>query len=355
MVKSIGIDVGKKRCRASIKDERGAVLSEFFFSNDRAGIQCLLSEASRHGEARAVVESTGNMWIRIHDVLEENGIDTVLAHPLKTRMIAEARIKSDKLDSRVLADLLRGDLVCESYVPSKEFREKRSLVRHRAALVKARTSIENRVHALLDRYEYCCEFSDMFGKAGREWLRSLELSHIDRVIMDTSLAAVESINAQIGIVSGEIARYAWDSDDVKILLSMNGVDVFSAMVITTEIVNIARFATSWKLVSYAGLAPGCRESAGKMRRGRITKAGSRWLRWVMVQCARQAVRRDGRFKAYYERIKSRKGDAKAIVAVAKEMLVVVWYMLSKREVYRGVDEELYRRKLAKLERLSLRA
>jgi transposase len=350
---SIGIDVGKKRCRASIKDQHGRILDELSFSNDSAGIRNLLSKASRYGMARAVVESTGNMWIRIHDTLEENGIDTILAHPLKTKLIAEAKIKSDKLDSRILADLLRGDLVYESYVPSKEFREKRSLVRHRVALVKARTSIENKIHALLDKYEYRTELTDIFGKAGLEWLKGLELSPIDSVIMDTSLASIENLSIQISIVSRHTAKYAWNNRDVRLLLSMNGLDIFSAMVIATEIVDIGRFATPWKLVAYAGLAPGLRESAGKTRRGKITKQGSRWLRWIMVQSARRAVIHDDRFRTYHQRIRDRRGDAKAITAVAKEMLVVIWHMLTKNETYRGVKQELYKRKLAKLERIAL--
>jgi len=349
---SIGVDVEKRQCRASIKDEHGRILEERSFTNDAVGIRNFLSRASRYGSARAVVESTGNMWIRIHDTLEKNGIDTVLAHPLKTRLIAEAKIKSDRLNSRILADL-RGDLVYESYVPSKEFREKRSLVRHRVALVKARTSIENKIHALLDKYEYKTEFTDIFGKAGLEWLKGLELLPIDRVIMETSIASIENLTIQIGIVSKHIAKYAWNSSDVKLLLSVNGLDVLSAMVIATEIIEIRRFATHWKLVAYTGLAPGQRESAGKRRRGKIAKQGSRWLRWIMIQSARRAIVHDERFRTYYQRIRDRKGDAKAITAVAKEMLVVIWHILSKAERYRGVKEGLYQRKLAKLERIAL--
>ena len=156
---SIGIDVGKKICRASIKDQHGRILHELSFSNDTAGIGSLLSAASRYGRARAVVESTGNMWMRIHDTLEDHGVETVLANPIKTKVIAQARIKNDRLDARILADLLRGNLVYESYVPSKEWREKRSLVRHRVSLVKARTALRNKVHALLDKYEYFTHYS----------------------------------------------------------------------------------------------------------------------------------------------------------------------------------------------------
>lgn len=124
---TVGIDVGKRKCRAAIKDRSGQILSEFFFSNDKDGINKLTKIVSGYGKCEAVVESTANMWIRIHDTLEDNGINTVLANPYKTRIIAEAKIKSDKLDARILADLLRSGLVCQSYVPSKEFREKRAL------------------------------------------------------------------------------------------------------------------------------------------------------------------------------------------------------------------------------------
>ena len=97
---SLGIDVGKKKCRAALKDERGDIIREFFFSNNNEGISALIQSASHYGKCTAVVESTGNMWIRIHDTLEENGIDTILANPYKTKIIAEAKIKSDKLDAR---------------------------------------------------------------------------------------------------------------------------------------------------------------------------------------------------------------------------------------------------------------
>jgi len=121
----LGIDVGKRKCRAALKDDKGNILDEFFFGNDANGISDLLSIVKTNSTTttQAVLESTGNMWMRIHDTLEENGIDTILANPYKTRIIAEAKIKSDKLDARILADLLRTDLIYQSYVPKKEDRE----------------------------------------------------------------------------------------------------------------------------------------------------------------------------------------------------------------------------------------
>jgi transposase len=146
----LGIDVwGKRKRRASLKDDKGKILDEFFFGNDANGILDLLLKlrSKETCDTQAVLESTGNMWMRIHDALEENGIDTILANPYKTKIItAEAKkIKSDKLDARILSDLLRTNLIYESYVPKQENRDKRSLVRHRITLSRTKTKLVNKV------------------------------------------------------------------------------------------------------------------------------------------------------------------------------------------------------------------
>ena len=350
----LGIDVGKRKCRAALKDDKGNVLDEFFFGNDRNGIHNLLSRIQSHGKCstRAVLESTGNMWMKIHDTLEENGIDTILANPYKTRIIAEAKIKSDKLDARILSDLLRTDLIYESYVPKREDRDRRSLVRHRITLSRTKTKLVNKVHSILDKYDYQTDLTDIFSKSGIQWLKSLSplVTPVDRIILDTSIKSIEAINQQIDTVSKEISKYAsLDNKDVKILLSITGIDVFSAMLISTEIVDVRRFSTPWKLVSYAGLAPSIRESSGKTKTGKITKQGSPWLRWILVQCALVAIKYDAHLRTFYDRIRNRRGHATAIVATAKELLVIIWYMLNRNELYRYMDKQRYERKLQKLE------
>lgn len=350
----LGIDVGKRICRVALKDDRGNILDEFFFGNSYQGMLELIKRIHDHGtkKCNAVLESTGNMWMRIHDTLEDNGIDTILANPYKTKIIAQAKIKSDKLDARILSDLLRTGLVYESYVPVKEFREKRSLVRHRIALSRTKTKLANKIHAILDKYEYRTKLTDIFGKSGNEWLKSLSVSPIDRIILNTTLISIETIDNQIDIVSKEIAKYAWkDSQDIKILLSITGIDIFSAMLISTEIVDIKRFATPWKLVSYAGLSPSTRESSGKIKTGRITKQGSPLLRWILVQCALSAIRHDHHMRTFYERIKQSKGHGKAIVATAKEMLVAIWYMLTRYQLYRYINKTRYEQKLERLKKI----
>jgi transposase len=350
----LGIDVGKRKCRAALKDDKGKILDEFFFGNDKQGIQDLLSKvpSKEISATHAVLESTGNMWMRIHDTLEENGIDTVLANPYKTKIIAEAKIKSDKLDARILSDLLRTDLIYESYVPEKEDRDKRSLVRHRITLSRTKTRLLNKVHSTLDKYDYKTDVTDIFGVSGIEWLKSLlpKVSPVDRIIMRTSIESIQTINHQIDAVSKEISNYANKNDkNVRILLSITGIDIFSAMLISSEIVDVKRFSTPWKLVSYAGLAPSTRESAGKTMTGRITKQDSPWLRWILVQCALVAIKYDSHLGLFYTRIKNRKGHGKAIVATAKELLVIIWYMLTRNELYRNMNKQRYQQKIRRLE------
>ena len=353
----LGIDVGKRKCsRAALKDDKGMMLDEFFFGNDMSGIHNMLSRIQSHGKGatiRAVLESTGNMWIRIHDTLEENGIDTKLANPYKTRIIAEAKIKSDKLDARILSDLLRTDLIYESYVPNSEDRDKRSLVRHRITLSRTKTKLANKVHSILDKYDYQTDLTDIFSKSGIEWLKSLSsiVTPVDRIILNTSIESIEAINQQVDTVSKEISKYARDNKDVKILLSITGIDIFSAMLISAEIVDVRRFSTPWKLVSYAGLAPSIRESSRKIKTGKITKQGSSpCLRWIFVQCALTAIRFDAHLRIFYDRIRNKRGHATAIVATtAKELLVIIWYMLTRNELYRYMNKQRYEQKLHKLE------
>jgi transposase len=233
----LGIDVGKRKCRAALKDDKGKILDEFFFGNDANGISNLLSRVKTNGThstttiTQAVLESTGNMWMRIHDTLEENGIDTLLANPYKTKIItAEAKkIKSDKLDARILSDLLRTDLIYESYVPKQEDRDKRSLVRHRITLSRTKTRLVNKVHSILDKYDCKTDLTDIFGVSGIGWLKSLlpMVSPIDGIILTTSIESIQTINHQIDVVSKEISKYACrNSTDVKILLSITGIDIF---------------------------------------------------------------------------------------------------------------------------------
>jgi transposase len=347
MIRYVGIDVGKARCRAALMNQKGTIEREFFFENNTKGIENLLSVLT--SEDQVVMESTGNLWLNIYDSLDHRNIRVVLANPMKTKAIASARVKTDKVDARILAHLLRADLVAESYVPPVSLREMRALVRHRLSLVKMRTMVKNKVHALTDKYGYRCEYSDMFGKAGLEWLKAQEMGELDRLLLESHLSLIESINSQICRVDEAIRKRASQDEDVRLLLSLSGIDVYTALLIKSEVGPIGRFGDYKKLVSWAGLAPSVHQSGNVEFHGAITKQGSSMLRWAMVEAARVAVRHDERLGGFYERVKARRGDQKAVVATANKMLKIVWTMLVRREVYGCVDGKRYGEKLKKIE------
>lgn len=353
----MGIDVGKNICVANVKGETRLVLMEEKFQRTTPGIRSFVENVMKEYpgcQYRAVVESTGNYWIRVHDTLEEMGVNTLVAHPTKTKLIAESRLKNDRVDSEALADLLRSDFVCEAYVPDKEHREFRQLVRARMDLVANRTSFKEKVVAILDKYELGEQEHTSFTRKWTEWLspQMQTFSWIDKMQLQSLFEIIESLDRQIDSFTTKIASVAKEDQRVRSLMSMPGIDYLTALTIMAEIADISRFPTPWKLVSYAGLSPTHRDSSGKIRRGHITKQGSRWLRYAMVEAANTARVRDARLKAFYERIDQRRGPQKARVATGKEMLVMVWYMLTKNEPYRGTNKESTERKLKKMERES---
>jgi transposase len=339
----VGIDIGKAKCRAAIMDPGGLMLEEFTFTNNHEGIEGLASKLTMND--RVVMESTGSVWTNLYNHLDEKHIHVALANPLKTKAIASAKIKSDKVDARILAHLLRSNLVAESYVPPKHLREIRTLVRHRVAIVKIRTMVKNEVHALIDKHGFACPYSDIFGKGGLEWLRSLQLPPVDSLILGNHLTHLESLNEQTDRVDKEIHSKAVEDLDVRLLLSMTGLNVYSALLVKSEIGSIARFPHYKKLASWAGIAPSLHQSGSVEYHGSITKQGSRMLRWVMVEAARVAVNHDPRMRAFYERIKHRRGDQKAIIAVANKMLKIIWFMLTRKEPYESRNEKRYQKKL----------
>lgn len=347
----VGVDVHKKVCRAAVVNGEGELVEEFSFTNSKKGIgDFMMKIEAFKGEALVAVESTANLWIRLYDSLEESGIEVVLSNPSKTRLIAEARVKTDKVNARILAQLLRADMLPLCFVPSRMQRDRRQFIRHRVHLVKMRTGVKNRIHALLDKHGLKCPYPTLFSEKGVEWLRSLKLGFADDAVLMSDLALLESLSEQIGFMDAKIAAVAVNDERVRLLMTMPGLGCFAASLLVAEICDIGRFSSDGRLVSWAGLAPCVRQSGDKAVHGRINRQGNGFVRWVMVQAAHVARLHDERFKEFYERYSKRKGDQKAVVAVAHEMLRIVYFMLKRNEAYRGEKRDLSWRKLNSLER-----
>ena len=228
-----------------------------------------------------------------------------------------------------------------------DLREIRALIRHRLSIVKIRTMVKNKIHSLIDKNGIETELeNNLFTKKGMEWLKSLQFqsSPLDRLMLDNYLEHLGSLRHQIKTVDQEILSKATEDEDVRLLLSLTGVSIYTALLLKSEIGDIKRFPNYKKLVSWAGLAPSMHQSGSVEYYGRITKQGSRMIRWIMVESARVAVNHDERLKSFYERIKYRRGDQKAIVATANKMLKIIWTMLTRREPYESRNEKKLREK-----------
>lgn len=334
----VGMDVHKKMIHVTVLNGIGEKMIAEKIVNNISEIDDFTNRISR--KAKIVMEAC-YVWQHIYDFLEEKGFDVTLAHPLKVKAIASARIKTDSIDSKTLADLLRADLIPEAYVPVKKMRELREFVRHRAMLVKTRTTMKNRIHSILARNGINHEFSDLFGKEGMDWLEKVNLSEKDRFAMDNFLAVMETLKDRIWKIDEKIDDLVEENKDAELLTSIPGLGFYSALLVLSEISDINRFDNPKKLCSYAGLVPSIYQSGNTIRRGKLTKQGSRWLRWIMVQAAHHAIRNEGSYlEKFYYRIFNKKGKKIAIAACARKLLIIVYQMLKNHKTYQEVQDHI---------------
>lgn len=320
----IGVDYHKRYSIATKMDERGRILEQVRLSNDP---QTLLNYVNTlPASSKIALEATGN-WYYFYELLDDKSLEVYLAHPLKTRAIAEAKIKTDKIDSSILAHLLRADLLPTSYIPPREIRDIREVLRYRASLVSLRTSIKNKVHAILSKNGINIEFSDIFGKKAVKAIKSLNLRACYKQGIDGYIRLIETLNGLIEDVTEIIKGIVEDNPHAKLLTTIAGISYYSALLIISEIGDVYRFPSARRLCSYAGLVPSVHSSGGKSRYGSITKQGSRWLRWILIELSHHFINGSNRMKKMYLRISKSHGKNTARVAVAREMLKVIYYML----------------------------
>jgi transposase len=325
---SVGIDLHRKRSHIAALDETGAQLLSRRIVNDPQTFLALLEDL---GECRIALEATYG-WEWLADVLHDAGYELHLAHPMRTKAIASARVKTDAVDARTLAHLLRADLLPEAYIAPRELRDLRDLLRHRVALTRMRTALKNRVSAILAKHGIAAPYSDMFGVGGTQFLAELELHESPRRRLDSHLALIADFTREIDATSGEIDARAKADPYVAVLCQIRGVGRYIAMLIIAEVGDIDRFQTARRLCSWAGLTPTVRSSDGRARLGHISRQGSPPLRWALVEAAQHAARGGGPLRADYERIAKRRGKAVAKVAVARKILTLCFYGLRDGEI-----------------------
>src|SRR4051795_2942249 len=229
---SVGIDLHRNRSHIAVIDEHGEQLLSRRIVNDRDTFLELLDAIE--GDSRIAVEATYG-WEWLAELLEDAGYDVHLAHPSRTRAIAAARVKTDAVDARTLAHLLRADLLPEAYIAPRELRDLRELLRHRAALTAMRAALKNRIHAILAKHGVTRQHSDLFGKGGRRFLTELELREGPRRRLDSTLALIGDFTREIDATSREIAARASDDPYVPVLCQIRGVGRYIAMLVIAEV------------------------------------------------------------------------------------------------------------------------
>ncbi len=333
-MKYMGIDHHSQYFIAVLADDKGKELRKDRVSMDRNSIRQYFNQFAGEDLAVAIEASYG--WSYFYDEVKALVKEVKMAHPLKTKAIAEARIKTDTLDAGTLAHLLRANLIVEAYAPDRTTREKKNLLRYRSALVKTRTMLKNRVHALLSAHHIEDRqfrgLTDKFGKQGREYMEKLLLQGYDRTIVSEYLLVIDTLDGKIKAVEKLIGEEFRRDEVCRLLETLPGVGKILAVTIRYEIDDIERFISAQKLCSYAGLVPSTYSSGGKTYQGKITKQGNRWLRWAMIEAAQQATRIDPWLSEVYERI-AKKGKKKARVAVARKLLEMVCRIWKEKRPY----------------------
>jgi transposase len=326
---SVGIDLHRSRSHVAVIDDRGEVLLSRRIVNDPAMFLELLGEID--GECRIALEATFG-WEWLADVLQAAGYDLHLAHPLRTKAIASARVKTDAVDAKTLAHLLRADLLPEAYIAPRELRELRDLLRHRVALTRMRSALKNRVGAILAKQGIQRPYSDMFGPAATRFLAELELPDAAGRRLTSTLALIGDFTREIDLTTAEIDQRAEEDPYVEVLCQIRGVGRYIAMLVIAEVGDVSRFQSARRLCSWAGMTPTVRSSDLRTRLGHISHQGSPALRWALVEAAQHAARGGGPLREDYERIAKRRGKQVAKVAVARKILTLCFYGLRDGEI-----------------------
>ena len=321
----VGVDLHQRFCYMTVMEARGKIVQSGPVTNEKLALRKYFRQF-RGKQVQVAVEACG-FWPAFREVVEPEVTRLVLVHPQRVKAIASAKLKNDRVDSETLAHLLRCDLLPESWKADRETQARRQQVRLRATLVRHRTRLKNQVHAVLHQQGLRSPVTDLFGKKGRWWLAGVKLPEQARESVKVCLRLLDGYTEEIQKQNLQLSERASQDQGAQWLMSIPGIGECSAMMLLAEIGDIGRFPDKEALCSYAGLVPRVRESAGKAARSGITRQGSPWIRWIMVEAAQVATRCSPAARLYYERLLRKKHKHVARVALARKLLIAVYALL----------------------------
>jgi len=343
----IGLDVHREFAQVAVW-QNGLVIQAGRFDTTPEGVRAFAESLGPADEV--ALEATGNTWALV-TVLASRAGRVVVSNPVKTRAIAEAKVKTDKVDAEILAQLLAADFLPSVWRPDEATAALRRQVLRRAHIVRQRTRLKNQVHAILHRNLVPrCPAADLFGHKGRAWLTEQDLPPDELAAAAALLRQLDFHAEELRLIDAELGRVALGRPEVSRLMSVPGVDATVALSIVAAVGEFTRFRTPEKLVAYLGLNPRVRQSGGQpASHGRITKAGAAHARGMLVEAAWSAAKAPGPLRAFYQRVAARRGMQIAVVATARKLAVLCWHLITKGEDYAYAQPSLVAYKRRKLE------
>lgn len=332
-----GLDLHKRFSYIVVKDSHGRHLVKGRINNNEGNLADFFAPFDQY-RIKVAMEATSNYYWMYEtlDTMYNMDIEVSLSHPLKTKAIASAKVKSDKIDADILSDLLRADMLPTSYIPNQRTRELREILRHRMRLVSSRTRLKNLLRDVLTKNNYLDCYADITGQKARDFISTLPLKPVFKIQCNDLLDNIDFINEKLKSVNQLITRYSKDFPEVERLTKIRGIGIFSALVLLAEIGDINRFYSPKKLVRYAGLSPGLHQTGETHYHRPITKDGNRYIRWILSEVAQHAIRYPGPLRDFYTFLARTKGKPKAIVAVARKMLTGIYFVLKNNEPFKPI-------------------
>ena len=331
MIRYVGLDVHKRVVEACLVDHAGKVVERERFALSRHALQLFATKILRPAN-HVALEATTNCWA-VADVLRPHVAHVLVSNPMATKAIAQAKVKTDKVDAHVLAQLLRCDFLPEVWQPDEATRRLRELTGRRSALVSQRTMMRNRIHSVL-AMRLIEAPARLFNAEGLDWLARVELDPQARTLVDSDLRQLEFLQKEIDALDAELARRGHASGAVKLLMTLPGVDVATAEAMLAAWGDVRRFADGDHAASYLGLVPSTKQSASQCYHGPITKRGNSHARWMLIEAAQHLDKHPGPLGCFFRRLMKKKTRNVAVVAGARKLAWIGWRMLVSGEPYR---------------------
>lgn len=331
----MGIDHHKQYSHITILDATGKIIKKGNVSNYRRDLEVFLQELEE--KMIAVIEAGRSTYTMV-DVMEEMGVEVKIAHPAQVLAIAKAKIKTDERGSRMLAHLLRSDLIPEVYRRDEKNRSFQRVLRHRINYVRLQTRIKNQIRSLLAQQreevrEMIKPGEQLFRPKGILLLKQLEIPETDRQLLDALLETLLHLQGKIRHSDQLVNQLYNNSEEAKLISTIPGFGRFLSVLVATEICDVKRFSSASKLHSYAGLIPSTYSSGQRHYHGKLVREGDKWLRWAVVEAVWPAIRSDYSLYFLYHRMRKRKGANQAKIVVARRLLTIIFKVLKEKRAF----------------------